>query len=257
MRRIWACLLILMLIGGGGRVLARQATPPQDFIIVFYGAPDAPEALGLQVAIAQMAETSPVQAPNGLSYQVRAGITDEPERLSEADAIFLTPDAPPPPEALTLNAPLFLFQADPEAPLSVENIQGPYFRALTNRAILWQALADFAVVRNQAQRVVFLGDEAEVGAETLAVRTAFDLADVTGGLTLVSYPVALPDPTQLDEILAFNPQVVYYAGTGLSLIRSRTCWQASAGQAFSSMRGRWRPIKQAFGHPARASKRWA
>jgi len=215
MRRIWAYGLILMLIGGGVRVLAQQAPPPQDFTIVFYGDPNAPEALGLQVAVAQMAEVPPVQAPDGLSYQVRAAITDEPERLAEADAIFLMPDAPPPPEALTFDAPLFLFQADPEAPLSVENIQGTYFRALTNRAILWQALADFAVVRNQAQRVVFLGDEAKVGAEILALRTAFDLADVTGGLTLVSYPVALPDPAQLDEILAFNPQVVYYAGEGL------------------------------------------
>lgn len=211
LKRFALLFLPLLLLAATG-VLAGQtqqagATP---LVIGYYGSPDSPAALGMQVAIEEMSAFGEFQGGDGQTYQFFGFVTDNLALLQDATAVLVTPDSPAPDALTSLNMPVIILSSD--ADLALPNVEANFFRGMTSSRVMLQTLADFAVRSNAAQRFSLIGDSALYKEDFEALAAALSLADQSGSLTVQNIAQAQPLPEDIQALLEVNPQVVVYRG---------------------------------------------
>lgn len=187
----------------------RKQTTPTPLLVGFYGASTSPAALGMQVAIQEINELGPITGSDGQQYSFVPLVTLNPTELASATFVLTVPNDAAPETALTFNMPVFMVSED--APLTLPNIQAAVFRAMTPQLQQDLALASFISVAN-TERITLIGDETTVGAQIETFNQVLLQGDTTGTLLVQRMNAAVPDDTQMQEILSVNPQVVVYFG---------------------------------------------
>lgn len=190
--------------------LMQPADAPQTLVIGFYGDPTTSAAQGMTLALAQIAAEGSFIGADGENYQFEALISVDPAQLSDAFAVLALPlDEPPSPGPVAWGMPAFLLSSD--APLALRGVQATLFRGMTDRARLNDALIDFLVKQSTLRRVQLIGSSPRltdmVGRFALA-----------GGVEIQQKVDPLLTAADLDAVLRFNPQAIFYSGDLVSTL---------------------------------------
>ncbi len=210
-RKIFALLLVILLLGGMALASGTGAAQePIPLLVGFYGPPNHPAALGMQVAIQEINSFGPFTGGDGQLYRFVPLVSNDAADLLEATIVLTVAGVTAPETPLTLTMPVFMVSE--EAPLELENIQATIFRAMTPVEQQYLMLANFLTQFNATERLTLVGDEAVYGPELETFNQALLQQDTTGAMLIQRINAANPTAEQVQEILQTNPQVVVFRG---------------------------------------------
>ncbi len=205
-------IVLASLLALSGIASLQESSPATPLTIGFYGPTDHPGALGMQVAVQEIAARGPFTGADGGSYTLRAVISDDINDLTDAIALLTIPDAPALEEATTFPGPVYLLSNGGD--LALENLDAPIFRGLSADSYLLRMLANFVILQREGlTRVALIGDADIYGESFESFQEDLREADPDRELTFQNISAALPTLDELDTLYAAEPQLIVYRGT--------------------------------------------